>query len=357
MKLVSTIIFIDTSIFVSENYMWGRKLNTLSTFSKEGIIQLKITAVTYEEIKKRFVSDLKNTKTHFKQAQRKFNDEGRILKNLPEFKPYYPLPVIDINDAFAKLVVQLDAFIAEHNIEVVDISFSNTQDVFDQYFKKQPPFGEGQKKDEFPDAFMLSIIEGWCKANKTNVHILSTDNDVKTYISPSGAIVPSFDIAELIEAVVAKSEQVKFNFIDTSIIRNLYVIQDYISANYEDNIAYMVYEELLSDAFYEELEYEPADIQKIEIIHHNVTNISDDDAIVEYEVEVTFKMPISYNDLSTGYYDKEDGVWWGVEYVSEANTYKAKLEFTAEYTFDVKEEYFEFEGLDNLKLIEYSEIE
>lgn len=46
---------------------------------------------------------------------------------------------------------------------------------------KKPPFGETKKKDEFPDAFVLAALEGWCEKNNERIYVASTDPDLKLF--------------------------------------------------------------------------------------------------------------------------------------------------------------------------------
>ncbi|MCB0745686.1 MAG: hypothetical protein KDC67_17415, partial [Ignavibacteriae bacterium] len=82
----------------------------------------------------------------------------------------------------------------------------------------------------------------------------------------------------------------------------------------------------------------PEDIEvniEIGVINEVVINSS-----FSYEIEsnITFSIDVEYIDLSMAYYDKEDGVWWGEERVTETKRYSANVISIAEFSYDLGEE-------------------
>ena len=47
------------------------------------------------------------------------------------------------------------------------------------YFEKQPPFGHGKNKAEFPDALVLETLREWCAKNELNMAVVSLDQGVQ----------------------------------------------------------------------------------------------------------------------------------------------------------------------------------
>lgn len=54
------------------------------------------------------------------------------------------------------------------------------EEVVDWYFKVEPPFGEGKKSKEFPDAFILSALDQYHGEHSANIAVISGDNDFET---------------------------------------------------------------------------------------------------------------------------------------------------------------------------------
>lgn len=76
------ILFLDTSVFERENFFKGRKIDRLFDFSLENHIDLKITEITYREIKKRIEVNINKVSQKLQQLNRSLGSEGKIVKNL-----------------------------------------------------------------------------------------------------------------------------------------------------------------------------------------------------------------------------------------------------------------------------------
>ena len=50
--------------------------------------------------------------------------------------------------------------------------------IFELYFDGKPPFGTGEKRKEFPDAFVVAALDNWCGENGEEAYIITTDGTV-----------------------------------------------------------------------------------------------------------------------------------------------------------------------------------
>ena len=106
---------------------------------------------------------------------------------------------------------QFDAFIAEMDCEVIDdAALVETQTIYSAYFNKEPPFGSGKKKSEFPDALALFALEGHARdlGDDKGILVISDDSDWKAFCEASEflyytkALEPGLDlVAEAPQAV------------------------------------------------------------------------------------------------------------------------------------------------------------
>ncbi len=342
-----------------EHLLRGYKIKQLGELSREGEIQVKIIDIVYSEILGRIRKNLIRTSTLFKQAGKTLNSEGKILKNLDEFGAYYPMPGINVEENYEKLKTKIDSFLMENNIEIISSEQASIKEVFEKYFEQKFPFGEGQKKEEFPDAFALSAIEKWSEANRKKSYVLSKDGDLINYKASNDRIIPIENLAEYLDAITRKKEEKeRLVLIDKLIEENLNVVKNYIETNYEDKLAFEVFESFLKDAWYEDVEYDPATIEDIYFKTYLITDIEETKVFVEIDAEIKLNMNISYDDLSSGIYDKEDGVWYNVKYVNDNKVFHTEFKFIAEFNYEIsknKESYFEFESIVEIKLEDYEE--
>lgn len=79
-KSQTQIVFIDTSIFESENYFEGRNINLLFHLSQEKLISLKITDIIYREIKKRLEEHSIKAINLYKKNKTRFSSRSKNIK-------------------------------------------------------------------------------------------------------------------------------------------------------------------------------------------------------------------------------------------------------------------------------------
>ena len=73
----------------------------------------------------------------------------------------------------------------------ISVPYVSAQEVFYDYFNSAPPFSvTGNKKSEFPDAFILKGITEYCKNNaNSTVLVISNDTDWKRALENNKQIV------------------------------------------------------------------------------------------------------------------------------------------------------------------------
>lgn len=156
-----TIIF-DTNVFGKtdcynfRNSVLSYAINTLASYDN---IDLFIPSIVLEEIKV-------HIKKHIKEALSKMKTryiKDYIPRNALEY--YYKKNLKEIND-----------FIEENKIIIIDCNeFTNLKEVNEWYFQEKYPFEE-RKKEEFPDAMIISSIENYFEKQKYEVvNVISFD--------------------------------------------------------------------------------------------------------------------------------------------------------------------------------------
>lgn len=349
------IIFIDTSIFESENFFKGRKLNNLCELSREGLVELKITDIVYNEIIQRIHANIEKAEIAFKKAHNLIDREGKIAKNIPDYEQLYPLPKIDVDATFEKLKTQLDSFIKQNSIEIVDSSISSTSDVFKDYFSTKPPFKEGKKKSEFPDAFTYSTIKEWGSSNKKRVYLISNDSDFDDLTDEN--IDCSYNLSTILDLVSREIDEKHTDYIENIYENSKREIIYALEKEFTDELSNSVYRDLENDPFIEDADVGfPEDIDVaigIGVINEIILNKS-----FSYEVEsiITFSISVEYTDLSTGVYDKEDGVWWGEERREITKEYSANVISIAEFSYSLDENKGFYFQMSDFKLLDLEEI-
>jgi PIN domain len=168
-------VFIDTSIFISENFLEGRKIKEIFRLSYEGHLKIILPIITYKEVLNRISLNIIEALS----GQKDYRTKTRILRNIPSLKDKFDL--VDSEKAIQDLQRLFSERIESIGAEILSYPTLDIGDVFEKYFASSFPFSSGKKKNEFPDAFAISSLEKWCHSSKKKCFILTGDNDIKQY--------------------------------------------------------------------------------------------------------------------------------------------------------------------------------
>lgn len=168
------IVFIDTSIYVKEKYFSeGNAICALYKLAKEGIIDLVSTDITNQEILRHIQKDCLEAFSTMKK-------ECNVLRNISLYK--------DSFNRINKAVIEKEAKeLLEKNMKAASVftmgyncNEQDVRDIFNSFFREKAPFSN-HKKSEFPDAFVLKMLENYADKNRLTITILSTDDDMQKY--------------------------------------------------------------------------------------------------------------------------------------------------------------------------------
>lgn len=203
---------------------------------------------------------------------------------------------MEVNLDFKELSDKLDIFIRDGNVSLIPFELADLKVVVENYFNQKPPFGNGKKKHEFPDAIVLSAIENWCIQQKQKIYFISSDPDFKKYTSQNIFVIPKLGI--LLDMINRQLD------IDRKIV--------WISAVFENNESSII--ESINEKFIETVydtvgyQIEVTDIKVIETILSEPAlvqeNSSNDEYVFQLDFDVSFTAEITYDDHTRSFYDK-----------------------------------------------------
>ena len=321
MTIEDKIIFLDTSVFESENYFEGRNINILFNLAKDELIHLKMTDIVYREV-------LARTKYHaikavnlYKKDKLNFERESRILRNTSVLNDYFgKVDFKEIKENAKKEIQEkFHQVIDEFKIEIIDSSIADIKEVLEDYFETNPPFKEGLKKNEFPDSLSINAIKKWCEKTSNSVIHLSNDKDFDEY--KNDTIDCSHDLSSLLEFLFTENEDIQFEFIAAIYKKSINDIIISIESELSEDLSSLAFSEIENDAWFEDVEVNFIEIYETEIIIEVINEIEDDYFSYEIEINIYFSVEADYTDLSTAFYDKEDGIFWGEERKRETKKY------------------------------------
>lgn len=307
-------IFIDASIFIGQNYNYKSTVfENIVRLAKASQAKVFLTDITIREIRAHIEKDVSKAI----QASSKFKKDAKVLRNIKGTPFEEIFQEIDETKVIESLNNQLEEFLNEGNINILSISEVSIDAVFDRYFEKKPPFGDGKKKAEFPDAFTLEALESWCKKNDGRMYVVSTDQDLRDHCDASETLIMLSKLAEFI-SIVEFHDEILAPSVLSLVERKCESIADAISESFCDEGFW------IDD---QEGDVNEVRVNDIEIQEILILEVDHNSAVVHLDVKTNFSADLTYDDLETATYDSEDKVlipWRKID-----KTVEHDLEYTA----------------------------
>jgi hypothetical protein len=204
---------------------------------------------------------------------------------------------IDVDAAHEVLKERLSAYFGACRAETLDAYAVAPKTVFDAYFAGATPFGGGEKKAEFPDAFNVAALRAWAaKASKTT-YVVSDDGDLKAACSNGGPLIYASKIEEVIS--IAQAEHDLLQRLEIGIRRLQPDLLKFLERTFPDR------------GFI--LEDQNGDVDDVQVVDFEMGDVFVIDRRGDwFEVEVTgsvrFSGTATYDDMHTATWDSEDRV-------------------------------------------------
>ena len=337
MALRTKFVFIDTQSFVKANLDFESR--ALKAFSKaceeEELIHL-ISSVTLREVKEKIQSAIEEGLQSITQFRRK----AKLLEPSTDevIKGFFAR--FDKEAVHAGAQKAFEDFLEDSKTTILDLSKVNTEEVFELYFNRRGPFGDGKKKTEFPDAFSLLAVRDHIK--KEEVYVVSQDGDMIRFCQEN----PGFIHVELLENVLDilnshEPERAKF-------------IKDYF-VEHDAEIKEQIKEQINGADFYNSSTWEDAEVFEHEVveigaIEPNIVGIDDEGCEVSFDITVKNRVKVSGPDFANGTWDKESGRMYTFEDVTREEVLKMKFSVEMSLSFEVLDGKFEMGDTDiNIK--------
>lgn len=310
-------IFIDTSIFVGANFHYqSSTFRQLITLARESYLFVYLTPITIGEVK----ANIHDRVESAHRAVQKCKKEAMVLRHLPDdtYKGFFI--DFDVKAVEESLIQQFEKFISEARANIVPVSGTSIDQVFNQYFSLSPPFGIGKKKSEFPDAFALAAMREWCATKGQKIYVISTDGDMARACEGDKALIFLESLEALLNIVATDNKILAtfaasaFEHLESEITRE--IIKQF------NLLGFIVEDE---EGEVDSIEAKDVDINKSYLIY--VTNR---EASFRLDVSIDYSADITYYDPDSGIYDPEEGVMLYRETIDET------LERTVEVNVDVQ---------------------
>ncbi|MTJ09644.1 PIN domain-containing protein [Anabaena sp. UHCC 0204] len=350
------LVTLDTQVFNSYNFHYNSKpFQTLVKLSQEEKIRLLLTSVTLDELRAHIIEGAKlaseavktgiNHLDNTRSKPTKGKEKIKISKNsdlLYEFKKKVQELVPNFEQIKHELLDKLEIFLQETDFQKIEVDQVSVVDIFENYFSGNPPFGEGKKKSEFPDAFALLALKKEAKDRKKIIYVVSGDSDWEKFCSSSEDLCWIGNLDELLENIIRETDSD-----EVDVCYELYrdkenEIERYIEDKFSDlDFSIDLSGSSLIEWGSEEIE---VNVNSVYIINSSLVEIDDSDldqpsVVFELEAEVNYDANVSYESLEYAIYDREDGMYYGGETIDTVFTQSVKLNVEVMLTLSRDKDY------------------
>ena len=194
MRHVPTSIYIDTEFFKRQGLRFDTKAFTeLTDTFVSGGLRLLIPAIMERELLRHFNREAKNAAEAVIKAHKTYPINNLSLTDLPSQSELKKRCIEEMSR-------QWTSFKQHFVVENLPIAGS-LDDVVDWYFEVIPPFSEKNKKaGEFPDAFIISVLDLYHKQHNANIAVIGLDDDFVQACAKRHYISHFPDLQKYIEA-------------------------------------------------------------------------------------------------------------------------------------------------------------
>lgn len=305
-------VFIDTTEFVSASFNFeSPRLLSLKEKAINDSIFILTTDVVCREVESKIELYVEEARRDVKRLIEETDNlvKGKRFRSLRHLLPNITekLEGVDFHKLSEESKKNFRAFLKEASVETISTDAVNAKEILDLYFGKKPPFGEGKKKAEFPDAFSLIALKEWCKKEGKKVYVISNDRDAKKVAELTSFFVSTESLEAFLQIVTEyEQNQEGFNaFLNDFGEKYTQELSTAIATVANDT-------EVISTKFAEYVEFQDVEVLKVALSSAYVITVHGKETIdIFVTADVTYKTTAEFQDYSDAFYDKEDGTYYG----------------------------------------------
>jgi len=331
-------VFIDTECFVKAGLHFDNP--TFKSFRKHcennELIHI-ITSVVGKEVESKIHLSVTDALTSLKNFKRK----ARILSELEDDHIKSLFSEISEADIHKKSLDVFREFIEGCKTELVDASSVNPENILSLYFDKKPPFGDGKKKAEFPDALSLFSLKSTLEP-EDKIYVISGDSDLKSFCNADPQLISLESLDKLLDLYSQHTNKLTDE------------VKLYLESN-EDIVKGKIEEYLEGCDVYNVSSWEDAEVDNDALTVINLGNIvpsvifiNDEESQITFDIDVEFEVTVTGPDFNNGIYDREDGLVYTFD-----NTSQTKI-ISRTYTVETLLYYDSVDG--NIESVEYEDL-
>jgi hypothetical protein len=295
-------VFVDTSIHVAAKFTYGSgRFARLTQLATDDLANVVDTMIDVGEIR----SNIEEQAELAADALRKFQREAQVLSTATDSSITALLRPTDKATIAAQFTAAYTDYRNKTRVRSTPLNGLDIESVFADYFARRSPFGAEKKRSEFPDAFIISALEEWCRQNDQLIYVVTHDHGMREAAAASAVLLPLASLDEFLDLVVSEEHRAAAAILQRWLVNHREAVAEGITAAFE-NTGFML-EEYDGDV-------DNVKVEMLKAAEPLLVEIGDDEAVAEVPCEITFSADISYGDPDTAVYDSEDHALFYIHY-------------------------------------------
>lgn len=302
-------VFIDTQYFVKAGLHFDNPaLKTFRKYCESSELLHISTSVVEREVEAQIIASVKEAIGAIKTFRRK----ARLLSSLGDDQIQRLFAEVPEEDIYQKSSEVFEEYMDGCFTEVVEANEVDPEDILSLYFETKPPFGDGKKKSEFPDAISLLSLKSHL-AEDEKIYVISDDGDLKKFCDSETQFISVETLDKLLDIYTQhtniRSEQVKQYF-----VTNEMSIKEKIKQYLEDC-------EVYNSSTWEGAEVDDGlTVTHLGEIDPLVIYIDDEESQITFDIDVEFEVTVTGPDFNNSIYDREEGHVFTFDSTSRTST-------------------------------------
>ncbi len=199
-----TSVFPDTSVFAGQQYNFASAaLASFVPVARKHSLAFLLPDPTEREIRRQIEE----------RSQDALNALGEARRRAPFLVKWehFPQKTSTVTNWKVRQVAfqEWKAFLGQFNVQKLNYADIDVAEVMRWYDKVIPPFREGKKRKEFPDAFAVAILAAYASKTESTIAIVSEDGDFKLACDRYPSLLYFKSLPVLTELLLAPPEEIE----------------------------------------------------------------------------------------------------------------------------------------------------
>ncbi|WP_155696936.1 PIN domain-containing protein [Burkholderia stagnalis] len=172
---IPTVVFLDTSVLAGQQFNFASTaFTTFVPAAKKADLKLVLPDPTEREVKRQIKERSQEALDALELARKR----APFLEKWSSF-PKKSFRGVDTWEVTRVATDEWNAFLSQLSVVRLGYELLDVKAVMNWYDHIVPPFREGKKRKEFPDAFAISMVNAYADENCCFVAVVSDDQDFK----------------------------------------------------------------------------------------------------------------------------------------------------------------------------------